>query len=119
MEISGKVVEILQEQSGQGRIGTWRRLDFIIEVPGQFPKKVCIGLWGDKIDQAALKLGDEVTASIDIESREYNGKWFTSLKAWKVEKPQAATSSKNELYDIPQPDAPPPGIDDEDTGLPF
>jgi len=119
MEISGKVVEILQEQSGQGRSGTWRRQDFILEIPGQFPKKLCIGLWGDRIDQAALNVGDEVTASIDVESREYNGKWFTSVKAWKVDKQQAGDAKAVDLPDIPLPDAPPMESFDDQGDLPF
>ena len=119
MDISGKVVEILQEQSGQGRNGTWRRQDFILEIPGQFPKKLCIGLWGERIDQAALKVGDEVTASIDVESREYNGKWFTSVKAWKVDKPTAGAASGEDLPEIPLPDVPPMESYDEKDDLPF
>ncbi|MEE4177837.1 MAG: DUF3127 domain-containing protein [Bacteroides sp.] len=118
MEITGKVVEILTEQSGQGRNGIWRRQEFILEVPGQYPRKVCIALWGDKIDQVALKTGEEVTASIDIESREYNGKWFTSVKAWKVDKVQAATGS-NEAPDFPPPGEPPLEPYEGQDDLPF
>jgi len=117
MELSGKVFEILPEQQGEGRVGTWRRQDFILEIPGQFPKKVCIGMWGDKIDQANLKVGDQVTAHIDIESREYNGKWFTSVKAWKVEKSKGKSSSND--GEIPPPGEPPlvPFSDNEE--IPF
>ncbi|MBW6498181.1 MAG: DUF3127 domain-containing protein [Bacteroidales bacterium] len=118
MEISGKVVEILQEQSGQGRNGTWRRQEFILEIPGQYPRKVCIALWGEKIDQIALKEGEEVTAHIDIESREYNGKWFTSVKAWKVDKTQAS-SAVNEAPDFPPPGEPPLEPMEGQDDLPF
>lgn len=54
--------------------------------PRQLPQKVCLTIWGDSIDQYKLKAGEEVNASIDIESREYNGKWYTDVKAWKIEK---------------------------------
>jgi hypothetical protein len=118
MEISGKVVELLQEQSGEGRNGTWRRQEFILEIPGQYPRKVCIALWGEKIDQVALQNGEEVTAHIDIESREYNGKWFTSVKAWKVDKTQAS-ATVNEAPDFPPPGEPPMPAYDEKDDLPF
>lgn len=117
MELSGKVFEVLPEQQGEGRAGTWRRQDFILEIPGQFPKKVCIGMWGDKIDQANLKVGEQVTAHIDIESREYNGKWFTSVKAWKVEKSKGNNS--NNEGEIPPPGEPPPVPFSDNDDLPF
>ncbi|MDX9942585.1 MAG: DUF3127 domain-containing protein [Bacteroidales bacterium] len=118
MELTGKVIEILPEQSGEGRNGTWRRQEFILEVPGQYPRKVCIAMWGDKIDQVALKAGEEVTASIDIESREYNGKWFTSVKAWKVDKVQASASAA-EPSDFPPPGEPPMEPYESQDDLPF
>lgn len=86
MEISGKVIQALAEQSGNGRNGQWRKRDYILETPGQYPKKVCLTVWGDKIDQFGLQEGEEVTASIEVESREFNGKWYTDVKVWKVNK---------------------------------
>ncbi|GAA4436815.1 DUF3127 domain-containing protein [Ravibacter arvi] len=93
MEISGTVIDILAEVNGQGKNGTWRKQEFILETPSQYPKKVCISMWGDRIDQANLKQGDAVTASIDVESREYNGRWYTEVRAWKVEKNGGAGAS--------------------------
>tara|TARA_R110002124_G_scaffold216376_1_gene382186 strand:- start:123 stop:476 length:354 start_codon:yes stop_codon:yes gene_type:complete len=86
MELTGAVIAILPEVSGQGKNGTWRKQEFVLEIPSQYPRKVCIALWGDKIDQAGLQINETVTASIDIESREYNSRWYTEVKAWKVEK---------------------------------
>lgn len=84
MEITGKIVQMLPEQSGSGRNGTWRKQEVILETAGQYPKKVCLAIWGDKIDQFAVKPNDELTASIEVESREYNGRWYTDVKVWKV-----------------------------------
>lgn len=92
MEIQGRIVELLKLQSGEGRNGTWRKQDYIIETPGQYPKKICFNLWGDKIDQFNIAVGDEVKVQIDIESREYNGRWYTDVRAWKVEKAGAAAA---------------------------
>lgn len=92
MEISGKIIQVLQEQGGTGRNGAWRKQDYILETAGQYPKKVCMTVWGDKIDQFSLKEGQDVTAGIEVESREYNGKWYTDVKAWKVDKQGAGQS---------------------------
>ncbi|MFZ5971417.1 MAG: DUF3127 domain-containing protein [Bacteroidota bacterium] len=86
MELKGKVVQLLAPQTGQGKKGTWRKQEFILETPGQYPKKVCLSVWGDKIDQFAIQTGDVVTVSVDLESREYNGRWYTEARAWKVAK---------------------------------
>ncbi|GAB3650371.1 DUF3127 domain-containing protein [Echinicola sediminis] len=86
MEISGKIIQIMPEQSGNGRNGTWRKQDFILETEGQYPKKVCMTVWGDKIDQFGMQQGDTVKAGIEIESREYNSRWYTDVKVWRVDK---------------------------------
>ncbi len=85
MDINGKVIQVMTEQTGQGKNGQWRKLEFVIETSSQqYPKKICFSIWGEKIDSANLKMGDDVVVSFDPESREYNGKWYTDLRAWKV-----------------------------------
>lgn len=85
MEIQGTIHSLLPEVNGTGRTGnTWRKREFILETEGQYPKKVCISVWGDKIDQFPLREGGRVSVAIDVESREYNGRWYTEVKAWKV-----------------------------------
>jgi hypothetical protein len=101
MEISGVVINILPLQSGQGKSGTWKKQEFILETPGQYPKKVCMNLWGDKVDEIKISVGDKITASINIESREYNGRWYTDVRAWKVQKESAGQS--NSGRDVPPP----------------
>lgn len=86
MEITGTVVNLLPMQSGQGKNGTWKKQEFILETPGQYPKKVCLSLWGEKVDETRLTPGEKITASINIESREYNGRWYTDVRAWKIAK---------------------------------
>ena len=93
VKISGKVVEILEELSGEGRNGPWRKRDFILETGGTYPKKICMTQWGDQIDAMTLKEGDSVTASVDIASREYNGRWYTDVKAWRIEPGEGGGSS--------------------------
>ena len=86
MEIKGKIVELLQEKSGQSVNGEWRKQEYILETRGQYPKKICFTAWGDKIDQFSIQQGDMVEVSVDLESREYNGRWYTDVKAWRVSK---------------------------------
>ncbi len=122
MEISGSILNILPEQSGEGKNGTWRKQDFIIETEGQFPKTVCITVWGDKIDQFALKEGERITASVNVESREFNGRWYTDVKAWKIDRVEAAAGFGGQepppFMDSPPPLEAPPSSAEEDD-LPF
>jgi len=92
MKIDGKVVHILEEQNGEGRRGPWRKQDFVVEIPGEYPKPVCCTMWGENIDKFALQVGDDVSVSIDIKSREYNERWYTDVTAWRLDK-QAASSA--------------------------
>jgi hypothetical protein len=91
MEISGKIIAVLAQTSGQGKNGLWRSQDYVLETADQYPKKVCFNLFNDKIDQFPISIDDNVKVSFDIESREYNGRWYTSVRAWKVEKNDGAT----------------------------
>ena len=117
LKLSGRVVEILDEQSGEGRNGPWRKRDFILETPGDYPSKVCITQWGDDIDKFAVSEGEELVAHIDIRSREYQGRWYTDVKAWRVEKDQGA-QQQGSGPGAPgaSPESPPPPGDDD---LPF
>ena len=92
MEITGTVVNLLPLQTGQGKNGVWKKQEFILELPGQYQKKVCLSLWGEKIDEAKISAGDKITASVNIESREYNGRWYTDVRAWKVVKQHPDTT---------------------------
>ena len=84
MEINGKIIQLLEEKSGESAKGPWRKQEYILETEGQYPKKICFMVWSDKIDELAIKTGENLVVSIDIESREYNGRWYTDVKAWQV-----------------------------------
>lgn len=86
MELKGKVIQLLPMQTGMGKKGQWKKQEFIVETQTQYPKKVCLSTWGDKIDQFNITAGDLVNVSVDLESREYNGRWYTEARAWKIEK---------------------------------
>ena len=85
LNISGIVLNILPLQSGTSKAGNqWQKQDFILETQGQYPRKVCICLFGDNVEKFPLAVGQSVTASVDIESREFNGRWYTDVRAWNV-----------------------------------
>ena len=98
LELSGKILQIMNETSGQSKTGnTWVKQEFVMETMDKFPKKVMISLMGDKVQELKkFKTGDDVTASLNIESREWNGRWYTDIRAWKLEgsssKPSPAPS---------------------------
>ncbi len=119
LEITGKIIKILPEQRGQGKNGEWVKQEFVIETMDQYPKKACFSAWGDKTANIKQLLqGDEVTVSFNIESREYNERWYTDLRAWKIVKgtQPASDQNMNDMPPINENDIPPEG---EDTDLPF
>lgn len=85
LNISGVVLNILPLQTGTSKAGNqWQKQDFILETQGQYPRKVCICLFGDNVAKFPLAVGQSVTASVDIESREFNARWYTDVRAWNV-----------------------------------
>jgi hypothetical protein len=93
LKITGTVKQLLDIQSGEGKNGPWKKQDFIIETPGKFPRLVCVTQWGDEIDKNQVAEGEKLTVHIDIQSREYNGRWYTDVKAWKVERAGAGAGA--------------------------
>ena len=86
LELTGTLIQVLDEQSGSGKNGVWRKKEFVIETGDQYPKKICMNLWGDRIDMLnGLAIGSSLKVSFDVESREYQGRWYTDVKAWRVE----------------------------------
>ncbi len=124
MEIIGKLLQKLPLQSGIGRTGnSWQKQEFVIETMEQYPKKVCANLWGDKLDMLdTVNIGDTVKVSFSIESREFNGKWYTDIKAWKIEpatenpmQPAAPAYQQVPAAPVPADTLPPMASDDLDT----
>lgn len=119
--LTGKVTQVLDEQSGTSKNGPWRKQEFILETEGKYPKPVCIVQWGDDIDSFAVREGERLTAHVDIQSREYNGRWYTDVKAWKVAREDAGGQAPPpSADDEPWPDPSTAGpAGDDDDGLPF
>ena len=91
MEISGKIILAFEEVSGTSKAGNaWKKREYVLETQEQFPKKIHFDFFGERADQYPLSVGDTIRLSFDIESREYNGRWFTSIRGWKAEKVDAS-----------------------------
>jgi Protein of unknown function (DUF3127). len=91
MDITGKIIAVLPEQGGTSAKGTeWKKQEYVLEtLNDQYPKKVCFQIFGaDKIAQAAIQTEEILTVFFDIDSREYQGRWYTNISAWKVERSQ-------------------------------
>ena len=85
MEIKGKLIKIMPTQQGTSKTGNvWQKRDFVIETQDRYPKNVAITAMGDLINEIP-SVGSNVTAHINIESREYNGRWYTNVTLWKLE----------------------------------
>jgi hypothetical protein len=87
LELIGKLIKVLPEVTGQGKNGPWTKQDFVIEtMDSQYPKKVCMTAWGDKTgDLKQFADGDTLKATFSAESREYNERWYTELRAFRIE----------------------------------
>ena len=117
MQLTAKLVQVLPLQTGAGKNGQWKKQDIIVETEGQYPKKVCVSIWGDKINEQVLKTGAMLNISFDVESREYNGRWYTDVKAWRVE-PAGATAAADGNGPIDQPHFEEGAMEEKDD-LPF
>ena len=86
MEIQGKVVRLGNLTEGTSPRGAWRKQELIIETLEQYPKQVCLVCWGDRVAEAQnFTPGQIIKAQISIESREFNGKWYTDVKPFRFE----------------------------------
>lgn len=125
MEITGKIIVALPEQNGVSKAGnTWKKKEYVLETQETYPKKVHFDLFGDKADKFSLSVGQTIRLSFDIESREYNGRWFTSIRGWNVEPAVEAPVAPQNFQPAPQaaaPVPPPPAVQPSDPteDLPF
>ena len=124
MELEGRIARKLNVQTGTSARGTWAKQEFIFEYQeGNFPSQVCMNVWGDdKVKELEkYQVGDKVKVSFNLSSREYNGRWYTDVRAWRIEPAGAAPAPAAAPL---QQTAPLPSADDmssplSDDDLPF
>jgi len=108
MEFEGKVLEMLPPQSGESARGKWQRQDVIFELQQEFSRRVCARFFNKESEVQKLRVGGLYTVSFNLESREFNGRWYTDVNVWRVqphEQPQQAAPA----YDAPMPESAPFG----------
>ena len=95
LELVGKLIKVLPEVSGQSQKGPWSKQEFVLEtLDASYPKKVCLTAWGDKVaDLKQFATGDTLKATFSAESREYNERWYTELRAFRIEIAEGEGSS--------------------------
>ncbi len=120
LTVTGKIVNVLELESGTSKTGKeWKKQGFVLDTGAQFNPLVCFSLFGDdKINMLRdFGQGQDVEVAFNISSREFNGKWYHNIDAWKISAagggaPSSTTSAE----------APFPTIDEapaEDDDLPF
>ena len=87
MDVVGKIIQVLPAQEGIGKNGNpWKVQPYVLETLDQYPRKVHFEVFGeDRIKQNPCDVDQLVTVSFDIESREFNGRWYTSIRAWRIQ----------------------------------
>lgn len=85
MDIQGKIIKKLPSLSGAGKNGTWRKQEFVLETMDQYPKKLALEVWNDDVRTLEnFSEGNIVKVNFNVESREFEGKWYTQCRAWKI-----------------------------------
>ena len=87
MDLTGKVIAILPANSGVSqRTGNpWMSQEYVIDVPGQYPRKCMFRIFGeDRIKMFNIQAGEEVTVQFDIDAQEYQGRWYNRINAFNV-----------------------------------
>ena len=119
LDITGKIIKIMNPTTGTSKAGKeWTKQEFVIETQEQYPRKVMMSVMGDKVQELKrFSVGQEIKASLNIESREYNERWYTDVRAWKIEAVGASSGGGNEQFH-PDPD-PAFTADSASDDLPF
>ena len=126
LELEGRIAQKMNVQSGTTARGAWSKQEFIFEYQeGNYPTKVVMHVWGDdKVKELEkYQVNDKVKVSFNLSSREFNGRWYTDVRAWRIEPAvQQVTRPVDDMPAAPvQPYAPAPSIDDlpSDDDMPF
>ena len=95
MDLTGKIIAVLPERGGISKAGNeWKIQEYVLETMEQYPRKMMFNVFGaDRIAQFNIQLGETLTVSFDIDSREYNGRWYNDIRAWKVDRNVAAPAA--------------------------
>lgn len=109
MEVTGKIIVVCPVKTGESANGTWKSQDYVVEYyeqGSQYSRKMVFNVFGDNIDKFAIQEGQEYTISVDVDAREWNGKWFNNIRAWRVMSPQNTQQQPQQVAPIDAPAMP-------------
>ena len=101
MEFEGIVWKKLPATSGVSARGEWQRQDVIFEMPQEFNRKVCVTFFNKPTEAEGLREGQAYIVSVNVESREFNGRWYTDVRAWRVQPKQVEAAAADAMPDMP------------------
>ena len=119
LSVKGKLSSKLSVESGTSKAGKeWKKQSFVVDTGAQYNPEICFQLFGE--DKIAMlqhhNEGDQIEVSFNLSSREYNGKYFHNIDAWRIENIGAGATNETPLAEEPPVfDAPASEEDD----LPF
>lgn len=85
MDLQGKILVALPAREGESARGPWKAQDFVLETHDAYPKKMVFSVWGEeRLQKFNIQEGQEVMVSFDIDAREYQGRWYNTIRAYDV-----------------------------------
>jgi hypothetical protein len=105
MELTGKIIAEFNERGGiSNRTGNeWKAKSYVIEVPGEYPRKMVFDVFGvDRLQAFNIQIGETLTVSFDIDAHEYNGRWFNDIRAFRIDRGQPAPTAAPEAAPLPE-----------------
>lgn len=96
MELTGKIIAEFNERGGiSNRTGSeWKAKSYVLEVPGDFPRKLVFDVFGvDRLNAFNIQVGELLTVHFDIDAHEYNNRWFNDVRAFRIDRGQAAPTA--------------------------
>ena len=107
MELQGRVIAVMEPREGTSARGPWKSQQYVIETHDQYARKMVFDIFGaERIDQFAIKAGEEILVSFDVDAHEYNGRWFNNIRAWYIQRVDAAAAQAGNMPPAAAPIAP-------------
>ncbi|MDI9358268.1 MAG: DUF3127 domain-containing protein [Phycisphaerales bacterium] len=66
MQLTAKLIQVLPMQTGTGKNGAWKKQDIIVETDDKYPKKICVAIWGDKVNDSQLQVGNTLNIQLYV-----------------------------------------------------
>ena len=99
MELQGRVIAVLPQKTGVSSKGEWKSQDFVIETHESYPHKMAFNVFGaERLERFNIVIGEEISVSFDIDAKEYNGRWFNSIRAFDVKKVNQVSASQASAF---------------------